>query len=130
MRRATLTLAALLVAGCSSASAPAPVPSTHAAPASPNAAPSPPPGPGTFVAIARKTGLGNKDIAHATDQQILQLGRILCEGMDEGAGYQDEISDIRKNAHKITVRQATIWIDAAARNLCPAHVSEIPSGAP
>jgi hypothetical protein len=30
----------------------------------------------------------------------------------------------------ITTRQAAVLVDSAVRNLCPAHLAEIPAGAP
>lgn len=127
---AVIALAALLAAGCAqhktttvSGGTPSPA-ATH------KASPSPPPGPEAFLAIVRKAGLGDKDVANATDNQLLHLARIICDGMDSGVGYQDQIAAFRTVGHGITLRQATIWIDAAVRNMCPAHLSEIPSGAP
>jgi hypothetical protein len=88
MRRIIL-LAVLLVAGCGTASAPASRPSTHRP--THTASPSPPPGPQAFLAIVRKAGFGDKDVASASDSLLLHIGKILCDALDSGgrtAGWQ------------------------------------------
>jgi Protein of unknown function (DUF732) len=127
MRRALAGLAAVLaLVGCGSG-----------APASPSASPKPAhsatvaPGPEHFLATVRKAGLGGKDVAGTPDKVLLNIGRVLCDGFDNGQGYQDAISAvISTTATKPTTHQAIVWVDTAVRDLCPAHESEIPAGAP
>jgi hypothetical protein len=120
--------AVLLIAGCGSA------PAQHAAStpqATPSASPttSAPPGPQAFLNDVRKAGLGDKDVQGASDKLLLHIGALLCDALDSGVGYQGDIRIMQGNHHS-TVKQATIWVDSAVRNLCPAHLDEIPAGAP
>jgi hypothetical protein len=64
----------------------------------------------------RKAGLGGKDVAGAPDKVLLNIGRVLCDGFDNGQGYQDAISAvISTTATKPTTHQAIVWVDAAVR---------------
>jgi hypothetical protein len=105
---------------------------THQAASSPSPSPthsSPPPGPQAFLAIVRKAGFGDKGVASASDSQLLHIGKLLCDALDAGVGYQGDIKIMQGNHHS-TPNQAAVWVDAAVRNLCPSHLSEIPAGAP
>jgi hypothetical protein len=126
MRRALAGLAAVLaLVGCGSG-----------APASPSASPKPAhsatvaPGPDSFLATVRKVGFGSKDVAGATDAQLILIGKDLCDGLDAGEGYQNAIDIMITSKPKPTTHQAIVWVDATIRDLCPAHESEIPAGAP
>src|SRR5436190_22073280 len=114
---AVLTLAACgSTASSHPASTPTPTPSHTATPL-------PPPGPERYLAVVRRAGLGNRNVAGASDKKLLRFGGVICDGLDTSLGYQNVIRAVQ-GGHHITTRQATILTDAAIRNLCPAHLNE------
>jgi hypothetical protein len=131
LRTAAGAAAIVALAGCGGG-APAASPATSTPRTTPAASPtpSPPPGPEAFLADVRKAGLGDKDVQSASDRQLLHFAKIVCDGFDNGLGYQDLIQIMQSAGHHITTRQGAVWVDSAVRNLCPTHLSEIPSGAP
>ena len=46
-------------------------------------------GPGPFVAEARAMTFGNKDLAAASESDLLRLGKVTCDGLaTEGLGFR------------------------------------------
>jgi hypothetical protein len=125
-----ITAAAVLtLAACGSSSASSQPASTPTRTPAHTATPLPPPGQERYLAVVRRAGLGNRDVAGASDKKLLRLGGVICDGLDTSLGYQNVIRAVQ-GGHHITTRQATILTDAAIRNLCPAHLNEMPAGAP
>ena len=83
-------------------------------------------GPGPFVAEARAMTFGNKDLAAASDGELLRLGKLVCDGLGiEGLGFGRVVQRlVRSEAHPTTT-QAQALVRSAVRNLCPAHASAI-----
>jgi hypothetical protein len=69
---------------------------------------------------------GSKDLAAASDGELLQLGKVVCDGLGiEGLGFRRVVQRlVRSEAHPATT-DATAFVRTAVRNLCPAHASAI-----
>jgi Protein of unknown function (DUF732) len=83
-------------------------------------------GPGPFVAEARAMTFGSRDLAAASDGELLRLGKVVCDGLGiEGLGFLRVVQRlVRSEAHPTTT-EATAFVRSAVRNLCPAHASAI-----
>jgi Protein of unknown function (DUF732) len=81
-----------------------------------------------FVAEARAMSFGTKDLAGASDGELLRLGRVVCDGLGiEGLGFRRVVRRlVRSEAHPTTT-EATALIRSAVRNLCPEHASAVPA---
>ncbi|MGH3273514.1 MAG: DUF732 domain-containing protein [Streptosporangiaceae bacterium] len=130
MRRARPLAAAAVVlalAGCGGSAAA----SHHPASTRPAVAASPAPtvGPAGFISAVRRAGVGSKDLSddHAA-KVLLHVGRLICDGLDTDLSYADEISAVSTSLRSITVRQATVLVNAAIRGLCPNHADSLPAG--
>ena len=83
-------------------------------------------GPGPFVAEARAMTFGNKDLAAASDGELLRLGKAVCDGLGiEGLGFGRVVQRLVRSEARPTTTQATALVRSAVRNLCPAHASAI-----
>ena len=83
-------------------------------------------GPGPFVAEARTMTFGNKDLAAASDGELLRLGKVVCDGLGiEGLGFGRVVQRLVRSEARPTTTQATALVRSAVRNLCPAHASAI-----
>jgi hypothetical protein len=83
-------------------------------------------GPGPFVAEAREMTFGSRDLAAASNGELLRLGTVVCDGLGiEGLGFRRVVQRlVRSEAHPTTT-EATAFVRSAVRNLCPAHASAI-----
>jgi hypothetical protein len=83
-------------------------------------------GPVPFVGEARAMTFGSKDLAAASDGELLRLGTVVCDGLGiEGLGFGRVVRRlVRSEAHPTTT-QATAFVRSAVRNLCPEHASAI-----
>jgi hypothetical protein len=83
-------------------------------------------GPGPFVAEARAMTFGNKDLAAASDGELLRLGKVVCDGLAiEDLGFRRVVQRlVRSEAHPTTT-EARAFVRSAVRNLCPQHASAI-----
>jgi hypothetical protein len=85
-------------------------------------------GPVPFVAEARAMTFGSKDLAAASDGELLRLGEVVCDGLGiEGLGFRRVVQRlVRSEAHPTTT-EATAFVRSAVRNLCPEHASAVPA---
>jgi hypothetical protein len=117
---ALLGVLALPGAGCSAATDDS---TTDATTTSSSTAP---PGPGPFVAEARAMTFGTKDLASASDGELLRLGKVVCDGLGiEGLGFRRVVQRLVQSEAHPTTTQATAFVRSAVRNLCPAHANAI-----
>jgi hypothetical protein len=79
-------------------------------------------GPAAFVAEARAMSFGSKDLAAASDGELLRLGKVVCEGLGiEGLGFGRVVQRlVQSEAHPATT-EARAFVRSAVRNLCPEH---------
>jgi hypothetical protein len=85
-------------------------------------------GPGPFVAEARAMTFGTKDLAAASDGELLRLGKVVCDGLGtKGVGFRRVVQRLVQSDACPTTAEATALVGSAVRNLCPAHASAIPS---
>jgi Protein of unknown function (DUF732) len=83
-------------------------------------------GPVAFVAEARAMTFGNKDLAAASDGELLRLGRVVCDGLGiEGVGFRRVIARLLQSEARPTTTEAAAFVRGAVRNLCPEHASAI-----
>ena len=83
-------------------------------------------GPATFVAEARTMGFGTKDLASASERELLQLGRVVCDGLGiKGVGFRRVVGRLVHSDACPTTAQATALVRSAVRNLCPQHAGAI-----
>jgi hypothetical protein len=83
-------------------------------------------GPIRFVAEARAMTFGSKDLAAASDEELLRLGKVVCDGLGiEGLGFGRVLQRlVRSEAHPTTT-EATALVRSAVRHLCPEHASAV-----
>ena len=80
-------------------------------------------GPVTFVAEARAMTFGTKDLAAASDGELLRLGKVVCEGLGiEGPGFGRVVQRLMQSEAHATTTEARAFVRSAVRNLCPEHV--------
>jgi Protein of unknown function (DUF732) len=83
-------------------------------------------GPVPFVTEARAMTFGTKDLAAASDEELLRLGKVVCDGLGiEGLGFGRVIQRLVRSAAHPTTTEATAFVRSAVRNLCPEHASAI-----
>ena len=86
----------------------------------------PTPRPGSFIAEARAMIFGTKDLAAASDGELLRLGKVVCDGLGvEGLGFRRVIQRLVRSEAQPTTTEARAFVTSAVRNLCPEHVSAI-----
>ena len=67
---------------------------------------------------------GSKDLAVASDGELLRLGKVVCDGLGiEGLGFRRVVQRLVQSEARPTTTEATAFVKSAARNLCPAHAS-------
>jgi hypothetical protein len=85
-------------------------------------------GPVPFVAEARAMTFGSKDLAAASDGELLRLGKVVCDGLGiEGLGFSRVVERLVQSEARPTTTEATAWVRSAVRNLCPAQASAVPA---
>jgi hypothetical protein len=83
-------------------------------------------GPGRFVAEARAMTFGTKDLAAASDEELLRLGKVVCDGLGiEGLGSGRVVQRLVQSEAAPTTTEARALVRSAVRNLCPEHASAI-----
>jgi len=83
-------------------------------------------GPVPFVAEARAMTFGSKDLAAASESELLRLGKVVCDGLGiEGLGFRRVVQRIVQSEAHPTTNEARAFVRSAVRNLCPAHASAI-----
>jgi uncharacterized protein DUF732 len=85
-------------------------------------------GPAAFVAEARTMPFGTKDLAAASDRELLRVGKLVCDGLGiKGLGYGRVVQRLVRSDACPTSAQASALVKSAVRNLCPEHADAIPS---
>jgi hypothetical protein len=85
-------------------------------------------GPVAFVAEARATAFGNKDLAAASDGELLRLGKVVCDGLGiEGLGFRRVVERLVRSEARPTTTEARAFVRRAVRNLCPEHAGAVPA---
>ena len=83
-------------------------------------------GPVPFVAEARAMTFGSKDLAAASDGELLELGKVVCDGLGiEGLGFRRVVQRLVRSEARPTTTEARAFVRSAVRNLCPEHASAI-----
>jgi hypothetical protein len=84
--------------------------------------------PVAFVAQARAMTFGTKDLAAASDGELLRLGKVVCDGLAiEGLGFRRVVERLVQSEARPTTTEATGFVRSAVRNLCPEHASAVPA---
>jgi hypothetical protein len=84
--------------------------------------------PASFVAEVRVMTFGTKDLAAASDGDLLRLGKVVCDGLGiEGLGFGRVVQRLVRSEARPTTTEATTFVRSAARYLCPEHAGAIPS---
>jgi hypothetical protein len=79
-----------------------------------------------FVTEARAMTFGTKDLATASDEELLRLGKVVCDGLGiEGLGFRRVVQRLVQSEAHPTTTEARAFIRSAVRNLCPEHASAI-----
>jgi Protein of unknown function (DUF732) len=85
-------------------------------------------GPAAFVAEARTMAFGTKDLAAASDEELLKVGKLVCDGLGpRGLDYGRVVQRLVRSEACPTPAQASALVKSAVRNLCPQHADAIPS---
>jgi hypothetical protein len=85
-------------------------------------------GAGAFVAQARAMTFGTKDLAAASDGELLRLGTVVCGGLGiEGVGLRRVVERLAQSEARPTTTEATAFVRSAVRNLCPEYASAVPA---
>jgi hypothetical protein len=80
------------------------------------------PGPAAFAAEARAMSFGTKDLAAASDGELLRLGKVVCEGLSiKDLGFRRVVQRLVQSEARPTTTEATAFVMSAVRNLCPVH---------
>jgi hypothetical protein len=83
-------------------------------------------GPGPFVAEAREMTFGIKNLAAASNGELLRLGTVVCDGLGiEGLGFRRVVQRLMQSEAHPTTTEARALVRSAVRNLCPEHASVI-----
>jgi Protein of unknown function (DUF732) len=84
-------------------------------------------GPGAFLAEARAMTFGSKDLAAASDADLLRVGRLVCDGLGhKGLDFGRVVQTLLRSAAHPTTAEATALAASAVGNLCPWQASAIP----
>jgi hypothetical protein len=85
-------------------------------------------GPVAFVAQARAMTFGTKDLAAASDGELLRLGKVVCDGLGiEGLGFRRVVARLVQSEARPTTTEATGFVRSAVRNLCPEFAGAVPA---
>jgi hypothetical protein len=113
-----LGLLSLVSAGCGQAR------SNGAADVATTSSSIPTEGAARFIAEARGMSFGTRDLAAASDEDLLRLGMVVCDGLGiEGLGFRRVVQRLVQSEAHPTTTEATALVTSAARNLCPQHAS-------
>jgi hypothetical protein len=83
-------------------------------------------GPVPFVGEARTMTFGSKDLAAASDGELLRLGKVVCDGLGiEGLGFRRVVQRLVQSEAHPTTTEARAFVRSAVRNLCPQHASAV-----
>jgi Protein of unknown function (DUF732) len=67
---------------------------------------------------------GTKNLAAASDRELLRLGKVVCDGLGiEELGFRRVVQRLVQSEADPTTTEATALVRSAVRNLCPAHAS-------
>ncbi len=81
-------------------------------------------GPGRFIAEVRVMSFGTRDLAAASDEDLLRLGMVVCDGLGiESLGFRRVVQRLVQSEAHPTTTEATTLVRSAVRNLCPQHAS-------
>jgi hypothetical protein len=85
-------------------------------------------GPVAFVAQARAMTFGTKDLAAASDGELLRLGKVVCDGLGiEGLGFRRVVERLVQSEARPTTTEATGFVRSLVRNLCPEYARAVPA---
>jgi hypothetical protein len=71
---------------------------------------------------------GTKDLAAASDGDLLRLGKLVCDGLGiEGLGFSRVVQRLVRSEARPTTTEAGAFVRTSLRNLCPEHANAIPS---
>ena len=85
-------------------------------------------GPAAFVAEVRAMTFGTKDLAAASDGELLRLGKVVCDGLGiEGLGFRRVVERLVQSEARPTTTEAMAFVRSAVRNLCPEQASAVPA---
>jgi hypothetical protein len=71
---------------------------------------------------------GTKDLAAASDGELLRLGKVVCDGLGiEGLGFGRVVERLVRSEARPTTTEARAFVRSAVRNLCPAQASAVPA---
>jgi hypothetical protein len=83
-------------------------------------------GPTSFVAEARTMPFGAKDLAAASERDLLRLGNVVCDGLGiQRLGYRRVVQRLAQSEARPSPGQASALVKSAVRHLCPRHASAI-----
>jgi hypothetical protein len=83
-------------------------------------------GPTSFVAEARTMPFGTRDLAAASEEDLLRLGNVVCDGLEiQRLGYRRVVQRLVRSEAYPTPAQARPLVRSAVRHLCPQHASAI-----
>jgi hypothetical protein len=84
-------------------------------------------GPPAFLAEVRAMDFGDKDMASASDDALLEVGNMVCEGLGEQNLDFGRVVQVivQTDAHPTTEQSSTL-VKSAVRNLCPQHSTLVP----
>jgi hypothetical protein len=126
MKRAVPTVLLLaLLAGCGGGGHTAAKPSPSVSPSATVSA-SPQAGPDEFVAEARQQAFGNADFAGSPAESVLEVGRTVCDGFDQGLSYGRVVQGLVTSNAKPRQDQAEELTRTAVKNLCPENTASLP----
>jgi hypothetical protein len=71
---------------------------------------------------------GTKDLAAASDGELLRLGKVVCDGLGiEGLGFRRVVARLVQSEARPTTTEATGFVRSAVRNLCPEFAGAVPA---
>jgi hypothetical protein len=80
----------------------------------------------SFVAEARTMPFGTKDLAAASERDLLRLGNVVCDGLGiQRLGHRRVVQRLVQSEACPTPAQARAFVRSAVRHLCPQHASAI-----
>jgi hypothetical protein len=81
-----------------------------------------------FVAEVRAMTFGTKDLAAASDGELLRLGKVVCDGLGiQGLGFRRVVQRLVRSEARPTTTEATDFVRSAVRHLCPEHAKAVPA---
>jgi hypothetical protein len=117
-----MVAAVLALSGCSST----PTPTAPTAASSTPAPTTEPAGPTAFLKFAHAANFGNKDLAGATDTQLLTIGNETCSGMGSQILFGQIVQAYIETNAKPSPAEAEAFAREAVTNLCPQYAAMVP----